>query len=106
MPSKYNLSSSTVQNRYLGSGGFKGVDFTSSPSFASPDRFSDAKNVYIDYRSGLGACVETFPGYRIPLEFGVQIGITSTSFTEVEIHGMVLWHVNGSAKYDAVTIEN
>lgn len=106
MPSKYNLSSSTVQNRYLGSGGFKGVDFTSSPSFASPDRFSDAKNVYIDYRSGLGACVETFPGYRIPLEFGVQRGPTSTSFTEVEIHGMVLWHVNGSATLMSVTIEN
>lgn len=106
MPSKYNLSSSTVQNRYLGSGGFKGVDFTSSPSFASPDRFSDAKNVYIDYRSGLGACVETFPGYRIPLEFGVQKALTSTSFTEVEIHGMVLWHVNGSATLMSVTIEN
>lgn len=106
MPSKYNLSSSTVQNRYLGSGGFKGVDFTSSPSFASPDRFSDAKNVYIDYRNGLGACVETFPGYRIPLEFEVQKGTGSSSVSDVEIHGMVLWHVNGSATRLSVTIEN
>jgi hypothetical protein len=60
-----NISSAqSVHNRYIGANGFKGVDFTSSPAFVALDRFSDAKNVYKDYRNGLGACVETFPGYR------------------------------------------
>lgn len=60
-----NLASSqSVHNRYIGASGFKGVDFSSAPAFVALDRFSDAKNVYKDYKNGLGACVETFPGYR------------------------------------------
>lgn len=61
----YNIASSSGEHsRYLGSGGFKGADFSSAPAFVSPDRFSDLKNVYRDYKNGLGSCVETFPGFR------------------------------------------
>ena len=100
MPNKYPTSSSTVHNRYLGAGGFKGVDFTSPPAFVSPDRFSDAKNVYKDYRSGLGACVETFPGYRVPFRF------VGSDNNPVTIHGMVVWRVNGSGSLDDRTVSN
>ena len=100
MPNKYPTSSSTVHNRYLGAGGFKGVDFTSPPAFVSPDRFSDAKNVYKDYRSGLGACVETFPGYRNPFRF------VGSDNKPVTIHGMVVWRVNGSGSLNGKTISN
>ena len=51
-------------NRHLGQGGFRGVDFSSHPSLVSPDRFSNALNVWRDYHSGQGSAVETFPGYR------------------------------------------
>ena len=103
MPNKYPTSSSTVHNRYLGAGGFKGVDFTSPPAFVSPDRFSDAKNVYKDYRSGLGTCVETFPGYRVPFRF-VQPDFED--YMPATIHGMVVWHVNGSGSLNGRTVSN
>ena len=51
-------------NRHLGQGGFRGVDFSSHPSLVSPDRFSNALNVWRDYHSGQGSAAETFPGYR------------------------------------------
>ena len=51
-------------NRHLGQGGFRGVDFSSHPSLVSPDRFSNALNVWRDYHSGQGSAIETFPGYR------------------------------------------
>lgn len=87
MASSYGFSPASVYNRYLGTSGFKGVDFSSAPAFVSPDRFSDAKNVYKDYKSGLGASIETFPGYRCPLVF-TEGGL------DVSIYTMATWKVN------------
>lgn len=57
-------AASSAYNRYLGQGGFRGVDFSSHPSLVSPDRFANAVNVWRDYHSGQGSAIETFPGYR------------------------------------------
>lgn len=64
---------SSVYNRYLGTNGFRGVDFSSHPSMVSEDRFSDMKNMWRDYHAGQGSAVETFPGYRLQYKFGGEI---------------------------------
>jgi hypothetical protein len=97
MASSYGFSPASVYNRYLGTSGFKGVDFSSAPAFVSPDRFSDAKNVYKDYKSGLGACVETFPGYRLSARLFVG-GISAT------IYNMITWRVVQSINHGDETI--
>lgn len=43
---------------------FKGVDFANEPSLVNLSRSPDALNVWKDYNSTQGSCIETRPGYR------------------------------------------
>lgn len=45
-------------------GGFRGVDFSSSPHRVALYRLPDAQNMYRDYRSEEGGALETIPGFR------------------------------------------
>lgn len=83
-----NLASAkSTSSRYVGGNGFKGADFSSAPAFVALDRFSDVKNMYKDYKNGLGACVETFPGYRVIKELGGKI------------HSMCLLNVSNGSEF-------
>lgn len=48
-------------------GGFRGVDFSSSPHQCEPYRLPESQNMYRDYRSTEGGALETIPGFR-PVE--------------------------------------
>jgi hypothetical protein len=56
------LQSKDVYNAYYGD--FRGVDFSSDHTQVLPSRFAYAVNMYKDYNSAQGTCVETIPGYR------------------------------------------
>lgn len=56
------LGSSTVYNAYYGD--FRGVDFSSDHTQVSRARLAYSVNMYKDYRSGQGQCIETIPGFR------------------------------------------
>lgn len=45
-------------------GGFRGVDFSSSPHQCELYRLPDLQNMYRDYRSNEGGALETIPGFR------------------------------------------
>ena len=60
-----NLMNSVSQyNRYLGAGGFRGVDVSDDPSKINETRFANATNMWKDYENQSGIAVETIPGYR------------------------------------------
>ena len=60
-----NLMNSVSQyNRYLGAGGFRGVDVSDDPSKINETRFANAMNMWKDYENQSGIAVETIPGYR------------------------------------------
>ena len=60
-----NLMNSISQyNRYLGAGGFRGVDVSDDPSKINETRFANATNMWKDYENQSGIAVETIPGYR------------------------------------------
>lgn len=60
-----NLMNSVSQyNRYLGAGGFRGVDVSDDPSKINETRFANATNMWKDYENQSGISVETIPGYR------------------------------------------
>lgn len=58
------MNSSSQYNRYLGAGGFRGVDVSDDPSKINESRFATATNMWKDYENESGIAVETMPGYR------------------------------------------
>lgn len=50
-----------------------GVDFSGEPSAISPKSFAHLENMYRDYESGMGAGIETVPGYRTVAELGGRV---------------------------------
>lgn len=58
------MSSDSQYNRYLGAGGFRGVDVSDDPSKINETRFANATNMWKDYENQSGIAVETIPGYR------------------------------------------
>lgn len=46
-----------------GYGNFRGVDFSTEASQIDPSRFAYLENMYKDYRSDGGSCIESFPGF-------------------------------------------
>lgn len=54
-------------------GDFIGVDLSSDPSAVSRNRLAWSVNMWRDYESANGGCVETFPGYRAVAQIGKQI---------------------------------
>ena len=54
-------------------GGFRGVDFSSSPHKVALYRLPDAQNMYRDYRSEEGGALETIPGFRCIKKLGGRI---------------------------------
>ncbi len=52
---------------------FIGVDMSSDPSAVARNRLSYAVNMWRDYESAQGGCIETFPGYRAVAEIGKKI---------------------------------
>lgn len=58
------MNSDSQYNRYLGAGGFRGVDVSDDPSKINESRFATATNMWKDYENESGIAVETMPGYR------------------------------------------
>jgi hypothetical protein len=63
----YKTAKNLLQNRdtynaYYGD--FRGVDFSSDHTQVHPNRLAYAVNMYKDYASAQGSCIETIPGYR------------------------------------------
>ena len=56
-----------------GYGDFIGVDFSSDPSVVARNRLAYALNMWRDYESSRGNCIETFPGYRTAAKIGARI---------------------------------
>lgn len=56
------LQSKDVYNAYYGD--FRGVDFSSDHTQVNRQRLAYAVNMYKDYRSGQGQCIETIAGFR------------------------------------------
>lgn len=52
---------------------FRGVDFLNDPGIVSLQRSPDALNVWKNYRSSQGNCIETRPGYKELVNFGERI---------------------------------
>ncbi len=50
-----------------------GVDFSGEPSAISSRSFAYLENMYRDYGSGMGAGIETVPGYRTVAELGARV---------------------------------
>ncbi len=65
-----NTTKSKAQiTRFLGyPNGFRGVDLTTPERLVAENRFSHVRNMWKDYKSENGACIETFPGWRRLLE--------------------------------------
>lgn len=68
MASNYN-SLASARKEYArilpnAKGGFRGVDFSSSPHQCELYRLPDLQNMYRDYRSNEGGALETIPGFR------------------------------------------
>ena len=51
----------------------KGVDFSSDQTEVADSRFAYLVNMYRDYKSGQGGCVETIPGFRCERDFGGKV---------------------------------
>ena len=63
----YKTAKNLLQNRdtynaYYGD--FRGVDFSSDHTQVHPNRLAYAVNMYKDYASAQGSCIETIPGFR------------------------------------------
>lgn len=56
-----------------GYGDFIGVDLSSDPSVVARNRLAYAVNMWRDYESARGNCIETFPGYRTAALIGKKI---------------------------------
>lgn len=56
------LGSKEEYSRYYGD--FRGVDFSNDHTQVHDQRFAYAVNMYRDYQSGQGKCIETIPGFR------------------------------------------
>lgn len=54
-------------------GDFIGVDLSSDPSAVSRNRLAWSVNMWRDYESANGGCVETFPGYRAVARLGERV---------------------------------
>ena len=76
------MRSRSQLTRFLGyPNGFRGVDVTSPERLIADGRLAHVRNMWKDYKSEGGACIETFPGWRRLLE--TKAG---------KIHGM--WRYN------------
>jgi len=56
------LGNKEEYSRYYGD--FRGVDFSNDHTQVHDQRFAYAVNMYRDYQSGQGKCIETIPGFR------------------------------------------
>lgn len=89
----------SVYSRHLGAGGFRGVDVTSSPAFADRSRFTYLRNMYRDYKGGMGECVETFPGIRRLFDFYEYSGSDPDAAVRVPINGMTRYRLASPITY-------
>lgn len=80
---------------------FGGVDFLNEKSLVTPQRSPDALNIWKDYSSTLGICIETRPGARKIASFGSKInGIYVWSRTIAIVHsGTNLYEWNNFPDY-------
>lgn len=72
-------------------GGFRGVDFSSSPHRVALYRLPDAQNMYRNYRSEEGGALETIPGFRRIKRFAGN----------VKINGLFRYDTNDGTPYIA-----
>lgn len=83
---------SSIKRQYIN---FAGVDFTNDASIVSLSRSPDAVNVYKNYSSTQGNCIETRPGYRLLGCFNERInGMFFISSSSVLVHAgskLILW---------------
>lgn len=84
---------SSIKRQYIN---FAGVDFTNDASIVSLSRSPDAVNVYKNYSSTQGNCIETRPGYRLLGCFNERInGMFFISSSNVLVHAgskLILWN--------------
>lgn len=98
-----NLLGSTSQyNRYLGAGGFRGIDTSDDPSKINDLRFADIVNMWKDYENQNGTAVETMVGYRKIKSFSGASEELSGSETSHKINGIYKWVYNAGQE-DEVT---
>lgn len=75
---------SSIKRQYIN---FAGVDFTNDASVVNLNRSPDAVNVYKNYSSTQGNCIETRPGYKNIACFNNKInGMYFINSTNVLIH--------------------
>ena len=88
MKTRKNLIRSADEyTRYYGD--FRGVDFSTEHTAVNERRFAYALNMYKDYRSGEGTCVETIPGFRRRLAISSEGSGTMTYPTVYGIHEFI-----------------
>lgn len=84
---------SSIKRQYIN---FAGVDFTNDASVVNLNRSPDAVNVYKNYSSTQGNCIETRPGYRLLHCFNEKInGMFFISSSSVLVHSgtnLILWN--------------
>lgn len=98
-----NLLGSTSQyNRYLGAGGFRGIDTSDDPSKINDLRFADIVNMWKDYENQNGTAVETMVGYRKIKSFSGASEALSGSEASHKINGIYKWVYNAGQE-DEVT---
>ena len=74
------------------------MDVTSSPAFADRSRFTYLRNMYRDYKGGMGECVETFPGIRRLFDFREYDSAVSNA-KGVSINGMTRYRLASPITY-------
>ncbi len=96
------FSEEKIYNRYFGD--FRGVDFSNDHTQIADTRFAYAVNMYKDYQSAQGKCVETIPGFRrrAVIESGGAIrGVHRFKYRgdDGEFHQCVLIHAGDRLYY-------
>lgn len=98
---------SSIKRQYIN---FAGVDFTNDASVVSLSRSPDAVNVYKNYSSTQGNCIETRPGYKYLACFGDKInGMFFISSSSVLVHSgtnLILWDNFPSAPNNPTTLKS
>lgn len=86
---------------------FRGVDFANEPSIVNLNRSPDALNVWKNYSTTQGRCIETRPGYDFIYQFqGKKInGFYFFNDSEVLVHaGTYLYYWNNFPNPNGITI--
>ena len=82
--SKNLLQQSGEYARYFDN--LRGVDFSSDQTEVLDSRFAYLVNMYRDYKSGQGGCVETIPGFRLIRDFGAHINGIHIGNNNIFVH--------------------